>query len=335
MPKDSNPFHKPPVLKKSRRAKFHDYAGIGYYHITASAIDNSIPLSSMPKVDIKRLKSGEMIIPDHSELGELIRAEIRSIPKFHPKLTINRFVIMPDHTHFVVYVKERLNKKLGNELAGFFGACSRHYSRIRGYDHIETLFHPHHDNILFDKVQLARAVRYVEDNPRRLIIKRKFPELFKKYLHIKISEWEFAAFGNIFLLRAIFLLPVRIHRRWSDREMLEYENKCRIEIENGAIPISPAIHPIEKRILSIATDLQRPVIRLTDKSFGEKFKPSGKEFDLCASGQLLLLAPFNDKAKHKSGYKEFHDMNDMALAISNLLASTRCSIVSFLKGKSF
>ena len=177
MPQYSNSIPKSKMIKKSRRAKFHDYSGIGYYHITASVIDNAIQLSSMPKVDINTLKRGEMIIPDHSELGELIRNEIMSIPKYHPKLTINRFVIMPDHIHFVVYVKERLNKKLGNELTGFFGACSRHYSRIRGLDHIETLFHPYHDSILFDKVQLARAIRYVEDNPRRLIIKSNVTKL--------------------------------------------------------------------------------------------------------------------------------------------------------------
>ncbi len=324
MPKNSSYF----TLQKSYRADFHDYKAIGYYHITASVIDKSVCLSKMPQVDIEMLKRYEMIIPDHTELGELILSEIKNIPKFHPKLTINRFVIMPDHIHFVVYVRERLNKKLGNELAGFFGACSRHYSRLKGLIYVERLFHPYHDNILFDKIQLARAIRYVEDNPRRLIIKRKFPELFRKYLHIRISEWDFSAYGNIFLLRGIKLLPIRIHRIWSDNEMADYENKCRVQIEKGAIPISPAIHPVEKKILSIATYMQKPVIKLTDQVFGEKFKPSGKDFDLCAAGLLLLLTPF--KEKQNSGYKEFHDMNDMALAISELPASTRCSIVSFL-----
>lgn len=318
-------------MKKSRRAKFHDYTAVGYYHITATVVDNSILLSTMPNVDMERLRNNDMIIPIHSELGELVLKEIKSIPEFHPKLTINRFVIMPDHIHFVVFVKERLSKKLGSELVGFFGACSRHYSKLRGLSHTETLFNKFHDNILFDAVQLARAVRYVEDNPRRLIIKRKFPQLFKTYLHIKLSEWDFAAYGNIFLLRAICLLPVRIHRRWSEREMSEYENKCRMEIENGAIPISPAIHSVEKKILAIAMNSGKPVIKITDKSFGERFKPSGKEFDLCAAGKLLLWAPYINKDKQKSGYKEFHDMNELALAISNLPVSTRCSIVSFFE----
>lgn len=324
MPKNPSP----PILQKSYRADFHDYKAKGYYHITASVIDKSVCLSRMPEVDKEKLQKYNMIVPDHTELGELILSEIKDIPKFHSKLTINRFVIMPDHIHFVVYVKERLNKKLGNELAGFFGACSRHYSRLKGLDYVERLFHTFYDNIIFDKIQLARAIRYVEDNPRRLIIKRKFPDLFRKYLHIRISEWEFSAYGNIFLLRGIKLLPVRIHRRWSEKEMADYENKSRVQIEKGAIPISPAIHPVEKKILSISTDMLKPVIKLTDQVFGEKFKPSGKDFDLCASGLLLLLTPF--KEKQKSGYKEFHDMNDMALAISELPASTRCSIVSFL-----
>ncbi len=318
-----------PKLKKSHRADFHDYQAKGYYHITATVIDPSVKLSTMPKVDVDRLKNSEMIIPEHSELGEHILAEIKAIPKYHPNLTINRFVIMPDHIHFVVFVKERLNKKLGRELAGFFGACSGHYSRLKGLNHVERLFHPFYDNIIFDKVQLARAIRYVEDNPRRLIIKRMYPDLFRKYLHIRISDWDFTAYGNIFLLRSICLLPIRIHRRWTDKEFEDYKNKCRIEFENGAIPISPAIHPTEREILNLALDFGRSVIKITDKIFGERYKPSGKEFDLCAEGKLLLLSPY--KEKQNSGYKEFHNMNDMALTIANLPATCRCAIVSFFE----
>lgn len=57
-----------PKLKKSRRAKFHDYTAVGYYHISATVIDNSVALSTMPNVDKERLKNKDMIIPIHSEL---------------------------------------------------------------------------------------------------------------------------------------------------------------------------------------------------------------------------------------------------------------------------
>lgn len=59
------------------------------------------------------------------------------------------------------------------------------------------------------KEQLDRAIKYVEDNPRRYILKKRNPELFKRYLHLNIAGHEYAAFGNIFLLRELYLLPVR------------------------------------------------------------------------------------------------------------------------------
>lgn len=61
-----------------------------------------------------------MILPELSELGERIETEILDIPKYHPEIKILRFVIMPDHIHIVIGVMERLRKKLGYELAGFF-----------------------------------------------------------------------------------------------------------------------------------------------------------------------------------------------------------------------
>lgn len=235
---------------------------------------------------------------------------------------------MPDHIHFVVHVKERLTKHLGNELNGFFSACSSHYSCLKKLGYTERLFHPYHDSILFNVSQLDKAIRYVEDNPRRLIIKRMYPDLFKSYQNLKIAGCEFSAFGNMFLLRKPWLLPVRIHRRWSEREMENYVDKCEKDIENGAVPISPGIHRVERKILQIAVDLEIPVIKLREKDFGERFKPYGKDFDLCAEGRLLLLAPKldNSHTHQKTGYKEFHDMNDLAFSISTLTPDCRFSL---------
>ena len=72
------------------------------------------------------------------------------------------------------------------------------------------------------------------------------------------------------------------------------------------------------------------VIKLRDKGFAERFKPQGKDFDLCAEGHLLLLAPWPDDLSGKStaGYFEFHDMNDMALSISRLPFTSRMAIIN-------
>lgn len=323
------------------------------------------------KIDNRR----EMIMPKHTELGERIAQEIKNIPVHHKEMRILRFVVMPEHIHFVLHVKERLTRKLGSELAGFFGACSKHnrqilsnpQSTINTYSDsslqptintypdfsrqstiknpsdipsyfdsnkpdesslLTSLFEPFHDRIIMDYEQLDRAIRYVEDNPRRRLIKQSNPNLFKRYLHLKIGDREYAAYGNIFLLKEINLLPVRIHRRWSETEFRNYHDSCVRAIDNDAVVISPFIHPAEKRIRDYAMSTGAPLIILQDTGFEERFTPKGERFRLCSEGLLLLLAPWPENSgKSNSGYREFHNMNDMAAAIATMPADTRTSIL--------
>lgn len=311
--------------RDSRRCFSHDYCSPGFYMITATTVPGAPPLSSMPDILPGELKKGEMIIPIHSELGNRIREEIQDIPAHHPEMKINRFVVMPDHIHVIIQVKERLKRMLGKELAGFFGACSKHWQSLSGSPTLRRLFNTFHDRVIFDYNQLDRAIKYVEDNPRRLIVKRIYKDLFKRYLHLEIAGREYAAYGNIFLLKEIYLLPVRVHRRWSREEFDDYRKHCEIEIFKGAVPITPAIHPAEKEIVNYAIETGGRVILLSDQGFEERFKPKGRNFDLCAEGRLLLLAPWPENVGRKSeaGYSEFHKMNDLAQTISSLPSSLR------------
>lgn len=315
---------------KAKRALFHDYCAPGYYLITATALPESPRFSEISIDKYPNLKKGEMIIPDHTPLGEAIKHEILDIPAYHPEMSILRFVVMPDHIHFVLEVKKLLKRKLGSELAGFFGACSKASSKLQALDEVETLFTPFFERIIFSKEQLDRAIKYVEDNPRRYIIKKRTPELFKRYLHLDIAGHEYAAFGNIFLLRELYLLPVRVHRRWSEEEFRTYAAYCQEEIDKRAVPITPGIHPAEKSILEYAKQNGGRMIILKDKGFEDRFKPSGRDFDLCAEGRLLLLAPWPENIGRKSaaGYTEFHQMNDLALEIATLPATTRLSVIA-------
>lgn len=124
------------------------------------------------------------------------------------------------------------------------------------------------------------------------------------------------------------MLPVRIHRRWSEKEFSDYDRFCRREIDKGAIPITPGIHKAEKAILAYAREKGAGMIILTEQGFPERFKPSGQRFELCRNGQLLLLAPWPDRQGRKStaGYTEFHQMNDLAAAIASIPATARIAI---------
>ncbi|MDE6693894.1 MAG: hypothetical protein K2K05_10965, partial [Muribaculaceae bacterium] len=127
------------------------------------------------------------------------------------------------------------------------------------------------------------------------------------------------------LLRNPYLLPVRIHRRWSHEVFDSYIAQCRKEINNEAIVISPAIHKVEKEIFRMAIDSGSSVILLRDLSFDKRFKPQGELFDLCAEGHLLMLSPWPDNLSRRSnaGFTEFHQMNDFAAQIASISPSER------------
>lgn len=312
---------------KAPRARFHDYCSPGFYLITITAYEGTPPLSRINSPTPESLRKNDMLIPENTPLGDCVKKELLAIPLKDPRLEIMRYVIMPDHVHFVLKVVSQLEKIIGKYIAPFAVACSKAYTHLAALPSFKTLFKPFDDRIIFDYPQLDRTIKYIEDNPRRYLIKRRYPDLFKRHLHLRVAGHEFAAYGNLFLLKEIYLLPIRIHRYWSKEEFDGYTSECLEEISKGAIPISPAIHKVEKAIIRNAIDSGCNVILLRDLGFDKRFKPQGELFDLCAAGRLLLLAPWPDNIRRQStaGYSEFHKMNDLAAAIANLPPDCRFS----------
>jgi hypothetical protein len=65
-----------------------------------------------------------------------------------------------------------------------------------------SLFEPNYnDHILMRDGQLENWKRYLRDNPRRLMMRREYPDLFRRALCIIIDGIRYSAFGNMLLLR--------------------------------------------------------------------------------------------------------------------------------------
>ena len=296
-----------PTHRNSRRCIKHDYLAPGIYLITANQYYGAPPMSRIHD------KAQLTLTP----LGEAIHREIYDINRHHPEIVVYQHVVMPDHIHIVLHVVKQLSRHLGQELAGFFGACSRHWQRLENLPHLLTLFQPFHDRILLRQNQLQTMKQYVADNPKRLAIKRRYPDLFQRYSHIEINGMHFAAFGNIFLLRDFDRQQVVVHR--ADSQQTRQNNyrtwmKC---AANGGVLISPFISPDEKRIYENAEASGGRFIIICKDGFPERFKPAGAQFELCAQGRLLLLAPWPDNlTRSKVTRWEAMEMNRMAAEIA-------------------
>ena len=210
-------------------------------------------------------------------------------------------------------VLRQLTKKLGDYVGAFKGACSRRWKEIEGAETVRPLFvRNFNDRIIRGDEHLSRAVSYIADNPARAAIKAAHPDLFRRYNHLVAGDRELAAYGNIFLLCDFDRRPVIIHRADSA------EARAANEREWLGVLISPFISPAEKAVRDKAVELGGRLVILRNEGFEERFKPQGREFDLCSEGRLLLLAPWPDKLNRSTVTRsQALSMNAQAVYLSS------------------
>lgn len=177
----------------------------------------------------------------------------------------------------------------------------------------------YNDLILRSYDELSAWINYLHDNPRRLMMKRARPELLRPFFNLRIGTQCYSGIGNRQLLSAPCRMAVRLSRRLSDSD-IEREIGSHLEAaRQGAVLVSPAISPGEKRVMRAAFDAGLPTIVLMENGFGPLSKPHGEQFYACAKGTLLMLSPWehhNDRRKLTA--HQCQQLNLMALEIASL-----------------
>lgn len=323
---------KPSML---RRCVGHDYTRRGIYMLTMTT-EGRRPLfarvygnSQDPCIEL-------------TELGQHVRDAWWSIPKFHPEVEIFDLQMMPDHLHGILYVREQMACDLSSIVRDFKTGCGRAYRRLFPAPYVATLSqqtedqpqqtkrnsHPTHgllfapgfnDRILKEIGQLERWKAYLRDNPRRLLLKREHPDLFRVQRGLTIGSQTFSAIGNRFLLHHPNRLQVQCSRRLTDDEIHQQVERYLTEARQGAVLVSPSISKGEKTIMRAAFDEGLPIILLLENGFTDLAKPGGKRMEACAEGRLLILAPWehhNEKVTIRRD--QCLQLNDMAKMIAEM-----------------
>lgn len=202
------------------------------------------------------------------------------------------------------------------------------------------------DSIAIDEQQVEAMVHYVLDNPRRAILRKAYPQLFERRLHVRIGEHEYAAFGNLFLLRWGWKVPVKCHRWRMNGDRRDYntpyeqteafvqqKESLLSQAMRGAALVTPGISKGEQIIKNECLARHIPLIHLQKEQIGAYWKPEQSRFDACQTGMLLILAPWQlenmgtAELKYADGtvenvpadtdYSRFHNMNDLSIELSH------------------
>ena len=331
-----------PQKRGKRRAAWQDYTKPCFYMITlaksqsiphfSKLYQRQRPLSSYPKAEINPSE----VYCDYTALGFIINEQMAAFNREHPEAQIKNRIIMPDHIHFIFHVKERLSKLM----ARFKGQCSRAFANFihesipakstrtdnpltqnsDGYiPQIIPVFEKgFNDLICFRRGQLDKFINYIKDNPRRLAIKISKPDLFTSLMSVKIGENYYKVIGNIFLLQYPVLEQVRFSRKFSTEEWERRKKYLNKVIDRGGVVVSPFIHPEEAAIFEEAKKGEAGIIYIRNRDYGERDKPEGKLFELCAEGRLLIIA-IGEEGQRKDTIDRSiaMRMNSIAEAITN------------------
>ena len=117
--------------RMQRRSQVNEYSRKGLYHITITVADR--------KSQVLSHIEGEPSHPEEvrvrlTQLGTFVQEELlHSISAHYPMVHIDTFVIMPEHLHFILDIREQLvssngrTTHLGQVIAGFKKGCNRRY----------------------------------------------------------------------------------------------------------------------------------------------------------------------------------------------------------------
>ena len=289
-----------------RRSPWHDYHRKGTYMLTL-VVEGRVPLLGELKGSAEApLGSADAPHVEYSELGNIIlRDEICKINKFYPQVEVWKVCIMPDHIHLIVRVKEDMpdKKHLGKVVAGFKSGCNNAYWKIFGMNEPprQGLFEEgYNDKILMHEGQLDNWKAYLDDNPRRLLIKRQNPGLFTVISGMEVAGRRCQIFGNRFLLDIPDKMAVIVHRRYTDEENARLREEWLACGERGGVLVSAAIAPKEKEVLREAMDRGYRIILLRENGFPKLYKPSGESFNACSEGLLLQVSPWEFHMEKKT-----------------------------------
>ncbi len=175
----------------------------------------------------------------------------------------------------------------------------------------------YNDKILMDEGQLDRWKAYLEDNPRRLLMKRAHPDLFTVVHGAEVAGRRCQMVGNRFLLDIPDKVAVIVHRRYTEEECQRLREEWLACGERGGVLVSAAISPKEKEVMREAMDRGYRIILLRENGFPELYKPTGESFYACSEGQLLQVSPWAFHMEKKTiSRAQCLELNEMAERIA-------------------
>jgi REP element-mobilizing transposase RayT len=103
------------------------------------------------------------VCPLLSDIGKTVEHAITQIPIHYPMVTVDKYVIMPNHIHMILIISDEIGRTL------FAPTISRVIKQFKGFITKQigfSLWHTSfHDRIIRDEEEYKIKWRYIDENP--------------------------------------------------------------------------------------------------------------------------------------------------------------------------
>jgi REP element-mobilizing transposase RayT len=152
--------------RKPNRLSDYDYNENGAYFVTVCTQDRKPILSQI-------VGDG---FPVPKPTGKIAEEYIHKIPEKYPTVSVDRYVIMPDHIHMLLRMDhgtENPFPALGNIMGWYKYQVTKEVNRqahVRG----EKLFQrSYYDHVIRNRQDYNEIWEYIENNPRKWVIEKR------------------------------------------------------------------------------------------------------------------------------------------------------------------
>ncbi len=152
--------------RKPTRLKNFDYSTTGAYFITICTDKRQQILSRIVGVDVLGDPKNIELLPH----GIVADKYIKQMNEFYENITVDQYVIMPNHIHLVLFVHEngsprtstptKQTSTVSHFVSTFKRFCNKEYSKNiwqRGF----------HDHVIREREDYKEIVKYIYENPIR------------------------------------------------------------------------------------------------------------------------------------------------------------------------
>ena len=137
--------------RKSIRIKEYDYSQEGLYFITICCKKRGNILGNVKGTKVEL-----------NQFGQILYKELINLNTRYNDSNILKYVVMPDHIHFVIELKSKNTKTIGDIIKTYKSITNKKINKIIS---MEVWQRNYYEHIVRNEKELYNTYRYIENNP--------------------------------------------------------------------------------------------------------------------------------------------------------------------------